>query len=173
MEMEEESVNTQNIQFELLSEDNIAKARAIQREDISEDFVDGVDTILGITQYGIDHHCLGHTYVIKYREIYIGVILLGEALPWETDPDEIKKEPFYRLMGFVIDKRYRGLGIGSYVLEKAIDMCYQEFGVRPIALGCHKDNHQAARFYMKHRFKKTDVMESNDYYYLRYPLIKS
>lgn len=166
-------MNTQDIQFELLNEDNIAGVRAIHREDISEDFVAGVDTIMEITQYGIDHSCLGFSYAIKYREAYIGVILLGEALPWDTDPGEMRQMPFYRLMGFVIDNRYRGRGIGSYVLEKAIDICYREFGVRPIALGCHKDNYQAAQFYIKHGFKKTDVMESNDYYYLRYPSIET
>ena len=85
----------------------------------------------------------------------------------------MRQTPFYRLMGFVIDSRYRGRGIGSYVLEKVIDMCYRECGVRPIALGCHKDNHQAAQFYIRHGFKKTEVMESNDYYYLRYPSVES
>lgn len=163
----------QFIQFEQLNEDNIAEVRAIHRADISEDFVADADTIMGITQYGIDHHCIGLSYAIKYREAYIGVILLGEALPWDTDPEEMRQAPFYRLMGFVIDDRFRGRGIGSYVLEKVIDMCYREFGVRPIALGCHKDNHQAAQFYIRHGFKKTDVMESNDYYYLRYPSIES
>ena len=162
----------QDIQFEPLTEDNIAEVRAIHREDISEAFVDGVDTIMKITQYGIDHCCIGHTYAIKYKEVYIGVILLGEAIPWETDPDEMRGKPFYRLMGFVIDNRYRGQGIGEYVLERVINICYQEFGVRPIALGCHKDNHKAEKFYLRHGFTKTDAMEGNDYYYLRYPAAK-
>ena len=83
----------------------------------------------------------------------------------------MKKIPFYRLMGFVIDNRYRGQGIGAYVLESVIDMCYREFGVRPIALGCHKDNHKAEKFYIRNGFEKTDVMENNDYYYLRYPSV--
>lgn len=42
---------------------------------------------------------------------------LTEAIEWETDPPEMKREPFYRLMGFVIDKKYRGKGIGSKALE--------------------------------------------------------
>ena len=46
-------MNRQDIQFELLTEDNIAEVRAIHREDISEAFVDGADTIMEITQYGI------------------------------------------------------------------------------------------------------------------------
>lgn len=158
-----------NITFELLSDYNIENVRKIQREDISEDFVDTVDTIMELTQYGNIHNCKGHTYAIKLGNEYIGLILLSEAFEWDTDPEEMKDNPFYRLMGFVIDKRYRNSGIGGYALEKVIEMIYGEYGVRPIALGVHKDNIGAARFYQKHGFQKTDVMEGNDFYYLRYP----
>ena len=92
----------------------------ILRDDISEDFVDSLDVVLEITNYGIEHNCKGHTYAIKYDEKYIGFILLWEAIEWSTDPEIMKKEPFYRLMAFIIDKRYRGCGIGSYILEKVI-----------------------------------------------------
>ena len=162
-------MNEQEIKLELLDESNIDGVRAIRREDISEEFVDSADTIIEYTQYGLEHGCKGHTYVVRYGNRYIGVILLGEAIEWETDPEEMRGVPFYRLMGFVIDKRYRSLGIGGRVLEMVIGKVYRGYGVRPIALGCHKDNHLAARFYERHGFRKTDVMEGNDYYYLRYP----
>lgn len=165
-------MNTQEIILELLTQQNIDAVRAIHRDDISEAWVDNADTIMELTQYGHDHHCIGHTYAIKHRDTYIGVILLGEAIPWETDPDEMKDIPFYRLMGFVLDNRYRGRGIGGHVLENVIDTIYREFGVRPIALGVHKDNLAAARFYMNHGFRKTDVMEGNDFYYLRFPAME-
>ena len=143
------------ITLELLSEQNIDAIRAIHREDINEAWVDTADTLMELTQYGLDHHCIGHTYAVKYEDVYIGVILLGEAIPWETDPEEMNGVPFYRLMGFVIDNRYRSCGIGSYVLEKVIANIYEEYGVRPIALGVHKDNHSAGRFYEKHGFELT------------------
>lgn len=108
-------------------------------------------------------------YVIKRADESIGVILLGEALAWDTDPEEMKGVPFYRLMGFVIDKRCRSRGIGGYALEKAIQMIYNEFGVRPIAFGANKENIGAERFYVRHGFHKTAAMQGNDYYYLRYP----
>ena len=73
-------------------------------------------------------------------------------------------------MGFVFDNRWCNQGIGGYILEKVIADIYQEFGVRPIARGVHKDNCSAAHFYTKHGFRKTDVMEGNDYYYMRYPV---
>ena len=156
------------INLELLTEANMDAVRAIHREDIPESWVDNADTLWELTQYGLEHNCIGHTYAVKQCDTYIGVILLGEAIPWETDPEEMKKEPFYRLMGFVIDNRYRSQGIGSKVLDMVIDAIYKEYGVRPIALGVHKDNHGAARFYEKHGFSKTDAMEGNDAYYIRY-----
>lgn len=158
-----------DIVIEPISDNIINDLKKIQRDDISTDFVDDVDTIMEITRYGEAHGCIGNTYAIKHKSEYIGVILLGEAIEWETDPPEMKERPFYRLMGFVLDKRYRGLGIGSYVLEKVIEGCYKKYGVRPIALGCHKDNGGAAEFYLRHGFKRTEYMEGNDYYYIRYP----
>ena len=79
----------------------------------------------------------------------------------------MRREPFYRLMGFVVDRQHRGRGIGGEILEKTIQIVYRDFGRRPIALGCHKDNTRAERFYLRHGFKKTNAMEGNDYYYLR------
>lgn len=157
------------ITLEVLSDSNMEGVRRIQRDDICEAFVDTADTIIKLNQYGIDHHCKGHTYAVKRADECIGVILLGEALEWDTDPEEMKGVSFYRLMGFVIDKRYRNGGIGGYVLEKAIEKVYAESGVRPIALGVHKDNIGAERFYIRHGFRKTSAMEGNDFYYLRLP----
>lgn len=162
-------MNKFEITLELLCSENFDAVRAIRREDVSEAFVDTVDTIMELTQYGLEHGCLGHTYAVKYGETYIGVILMGEAIPWESDPEEMDGVPFYRLMGFVIDDRYRGQGIGGHVLELVVNTIYQEFGVRPIALGVHKDNHGAARFYETHGFRKNAAMEGNDRYFLRYP----
>ena len=160
------------ITLELLTEKNIDAVCAIHREDIPVSWVDDADTLWELTQYGLEHNCIGHTYAVKYDDAYIGVILLGEAIPWETDPEEMKNEPFYRLMGFVIDNRYRSQGIGGKVLEMVIDTIYSEYGVRPIALGVHKDNHGAAKFYERHGFTAVDAMEGSDRYYLRYPTKK-
>ena len=157
-----------NIEFEKLTHQNFPDACSIDRDDIPEEFVDTASTIMNLTDYGLDHHCIGYTFVVKYQERTIGLILLGEAIPWKTDPPEMRKGPFYRLMGFVVDKEYRGCGIGGEILEKTIQLVYRDFGKRPIALGCHKDNTQAERFYLRHGFEKTNAMEGNDYYYLRF-----
>lgn len=157
------------IELELLSEEIYPQLLLINRDDISEDFVDSVERIIEISEYGKEHNLIGHTYAVKCEEKYIGIILMGEAIIWKTDPPEMKKEPFYRIVGFIIDKAYRQKGIGAYVLEKSISQIYKEFGIRPIALGCHKDNISAEKFYLNHGFKKTEYMEGNDYYFLRFP----
>lgn len=155
--------------LEQLTHENYPLVRRIDRSDIPESFVDTVDTLMETTDYGFEHGLIGHTYAVRTEDGYIGVLMLGEALAWPTDPPQMQKEPFYRLMGFVIDKRYRGMGIGGKALEKTIECVYKDFGVRPIALGCHEKNSEAARFYEKHGFEKTSYREGNDIYYLRYP----
>ena len=157
--------------FELvqLTPELYPQIRQIDRSDIPEAYVDTIDTILENNDYGFEHDLIGHTFGVKTENGFIGILMIGEALAWPTDPPQMQREPFYRLMGFVIDKRYRDRGIGSKVLEEAIERVYRDFGVRPIAIGCHKDNKKAAQFYLRHGFEKTEYLEGDDYYYLRYP----
>ena len=81
----------------------------------------------------------------------------------------MRARPFYRLMGFVLDRSVRGQGVGSWVLEEVIRRIAEEYGPRPIALGVHRENTAAARFYHRHGFQPVDAMEGNDVYFLRYP----
>ena len=157
------------ITFEQLTHQNFSAARALDRDDIPESFVDTAATIMEITDYGYENNLIGHTYLILCDGRYAGLILLGEAIPWDTDPPEVHQQPFYRLMGFVISREFRGKGVGGEALEKTIAKVYEDFGVRPLVLGCHKDNPRAAAFYERHGFQKTDYMEGNDCYYLRFP----
>ena len=160
-----------DLTFEELTHGNFADACRIQREDVPLSFVDSAATVLELTDYGVEHGCIGHTFLIRLKGRPVGLILLGEAIPWETDPPQVKREPFYRLMGFVIDSGYRGRGLGGEALEKAVDLVYRDFGKRPIVLGCHKNNLPAAAFYEKHGFEKTHYTEGDDVYYLRYPAL--
>ena len=156
-----------NLRFEELDHNNLNRARMIDRSDFLEDFVDAVDTLMELTDYGVEHKCIGHTFLISVGDRPISVILLGEAIPWETDPPMVKETPFYRLMGFAIDKAYRRQGLGKIILEETIRRVYSEFGERPIVLGCHKDNFKAAAFYEKNGFIETEYMEGKDVYYIK------
>lgn len=158
-----------DITFEELTHTNYREALGIDRGGVSEDFVVDAEELMELTDYGVEHACIGHTFIIKLEGRPAGLILLGEAIPWETDPPQVKREPFYRLMGFIIDASLRSRGVGGEALEKAIGRVYRDFGIRPIVMGCHKDNLRAAAFYEKHGFTPTEYMEGDDIYYLRYP----
>ena len=69
-----------NIEFEELTHQNFLDACQIDRDDIPEDFVDTASTIMNITDYGLNHHCIGHTFVVKYNEKPIGLILSDSRL---------------------------------------------------------------------------------------------
>ena len=155
------------ITLEQLTHGNYSHALEINRDDIPEAWVDNAAYLMDLTDYGEEHHLIGHTYLARLGTRYIGIILIGEAIPWDTDPDEMKGRPFYRIMGFVVDRNYRSRGIGGEILEKAVRQVYDEFGPRPLALGVHRENPRAGEFYKRHRFRPTGIYEGNDEYYLR------
>lgn len=155
------------VTLEVLDKENQAEALGIDREDISLDFVDSVEDIIELTRYGEEHECIGHTYLIRYDGRCVGIILMGEGIPWEVDPPQVRGRPFYRIMGFIIDRAYRRRGIGSYVLEEVIRRVYRGFGPRPIVIGCQADNAAAMKMYQKHGFVNTFAMDEDDYFLIR------
>ncbi|MBO4638019.1 MAG: GNAT family N-acetyltransferase [Clostridiales bacterium] len=170
-EKKEIRVKHMELTYEQMTHDNLDEVRSIDRSDIPESYVDTADTIMAITDYGLENDLIGHSYAVRADGKVIGMIMVGEAIvDPDIDPPQMQKEPFYRLLGFVIDRRYRGMGIGSRVMEEVIDIVYKDFGVRPISLGVHVGNDAAERFYLRHGFQKTEYMESGDHYFLRYPV---
>ncbi len=163
----EEVNKSMEVLLEQLTHDNYMEALSINREDIPEEWVDNASYLMEVTDYGAKHHLMGHTYLCRADGKPVGLIMIGEALAWETDPEEMKGKPFYRVMGFVIDKSYRDKGIGGEILEKAIRQVYEDFGRRSLAIGVHKDNVRVGKFYERHGFRRTGVFEGNDEYYLR------
>ena len=94
------------ILLEQLTHDNYDDAAAINRDDIPEDWVDNASFLMEVTDYGAEHHLIGHTYLARVDGKPAGLIMIGEALAWETDPEEMQGKPFYRVMGFVVDRAY-------------------------------------------------------------------
>jgi len=119
------------IRLEFLNDSNRADVLGIDRSDISEDWVDSISDILELHQYGLEHRCDGHTWAIYADDQCVGIILMGEGFPWPCDPPEVAGIPFYRIMGFVLDKHWRNRGIGSQVLEMVIRMIFAEYGAAP------------------------------------------
>lgn len=156
-----------NIELEKITFDNCERAYEIDRSDIPYAFVEDVPTLIEILKYGAENELIGNAFLVKSDDRCIGTIMLGEGLVGEMDPDEVQDIPFYRLMFFVLDKAYRGKGIGSEVMEKAIEITFNDFGKRPIVLEVQKDNEKAAHFYECNGFERTNYRVGDDFYFMR------
>lgn len=155
------------IDLELLSDANRQEVLKIDRSDISLDYVEDISETLRQSDYGDEHHLRGHGYVIRCDGACAGVMLIGEGIPWDCDPEEIQGTFFYRILGFVLDKRFRGRGVGTAAMEQAIQNIYEEFGSAPIVIECHHENVKAIAFYERHGFRNTHFAENTDFYFIR------
>ena len=167
--MKDETGENRKIQIEPISEDNEKYLLQIQRDDIPTQFVDEVSFTIDSTKYGAEHGYRGCCYAVKYDDNYVGILLIGEAIEEDADPDEVKGKVFFRILGFVIDSRYQGKGIGSVALNLAIEDIYREYGKVILVLECNQENQGAIRFYEKNGFENTGVINENDgdYYLMR------
>ncbi len=156
------------IRLEAIAGPDCPDVMGIDRSDVSEDWVDSIPDIMALHRYGLEHRLIGHTYAIYEGSACVGMLLIGEGIPWACDPPELRGIPFYRLMGFVVDRRCRGRGIGAQALEMAIAAIRAEFGPRPIVLAVQEDNHRAMRFYEAHGFIRNSARDEDDVYFLRY-----
>ena len=157
----------QMVTLELLKSENEVQVKRIQRDDVPDTFAEDVAATVALARYGDENHLRGHCYCIKYGNRYIGILLLGEAIEDEADPAELKGTGYFRIMGFVLDRNYRGKGLGSKALERALQEIYKEYGKVPILLECHKDNTGAAGFYTKMGFRNTHILNNEDYFFIK------
>lgn len=155
------------IKLERLNPNNENKLKKIQRDDIPVCFVEDVSDTIELSKTGEENNLRGHCYAVKYADKYVGIILIGEAIEGEPDPIELRGTGYFRVIGYVIDKEYRGQGIGSKALELALNEIYSEYGTVPILLECHKDNKRAIRFYEKMGFRNTNILNDQDYFFIK------
>ena len=110
--------------------------KEIDRDDVPEAFVDTIDTIMSLTDDGVMHGCAGHSFALNADCIYICLLLIGEALPWASDPEEMRREPFYRLKGFVIDRHWRRDAVSA---ESCRNRQLQLYTVNSVSVRLHSD----------------------------------
>lgn len=155
------------IQLELLNDENEQKVLAIEREDIPEQFAESMTYTIALSHYGTAHALKGFCFAIKYYETYVGLVLIGEAIENDADPVAVKGSLYFRIIGFVIDRRYRGKGIGRQALTLALQKIHCAYGNVPVILECHRDNRQAIRFYEKIGFVNTNKLHEDNYYMIK------
>lgn len=163
---EDEDVLYNAVQLEPLDNYNKAELVKIDRSDIPFEYAADVKDTIAMADYGTAMGLSGKCYAIKYHQNYVGMILVGKAVEDAADPIEVKGRKFFRIMGFFIQSKYQGLGIGTLALQKAIDSIYYEYGNKTFLLECHKDNEKAISFYEKNGFVNTGKLNAKgtDYF---------
>ena len=156
-----------NFELVVMTFDNCEEAYEIDRTDIPYKYVEDVPTLIETLEYGAENNLIGHAFLVKMDGKSIATIMIGEGRVGDADPFELQNRPFYRLMFFVVDKRYRNLGFGTGILEEAINSIYSEYGKRPILLEVQEENEGAARFYERNGFIQTSYKIGDDYYFVR------
>ena len=150
------------IQLEPLGSYNRNEILKIDRSDIPVKFAAKAEDTIAMANYGKKIGLPGKCFAIKYHKNYVGIILIGKAVEEVADPVELKGSGYFRVMGFFIQSKYQGLGIGTTALQKAIDEIYNDYGPVPLLLECHKDNEKALAFYEKNGFVNTGIMNKKD-----------
>ncbi len=163
---EDEDVLYNAVQLEPVDSHNKAELLKIDRGDIPFEYAADTKDTIAMADYGDSMGLAGKCYAIKYHKNYVGIILLGKAVEDAADPAEVKGSKFFRIMGFFIQSKYQGLGIGTLALQKAIDNIYYEYGNKTFLLECHKDNENAIHFYEKNGFVNTGKLngKGTDYF---------
>ena len=147
-------------QLELLDSYNRKEIVKIDRSDIPAEFAAKAEDTIAMADYGKNIGLPGKCFAIKYNKNYVGILLIGKAVEDAADPVELKGSYYFRVLGFFIQSKYQGLGIGTTALQKAIDEIYSEYGPVTLLLECHKDNEKALAFYEKNGFVNTGIMNA-------------
>ncbi len=150
------------IAIELVNDQNEKELLKINRGEIPLEYVESVEYTLMLHHLGQEKELQGMCFAIQYQKEYVGIILIGEAILEDYEPVEVRYRKPFRVIGFVIDDNYRGIGIGSKAFEMILERFYEEYGNRPLLLECHERNLGAIAFYERFGFVRTGIRVGDD-----------
>jgi len=89
--------------------------------------------------------------------LYIVAVIEGKVVGFV---DVKIKEGRAKVMGLAVEEKYRGRGVGSALLSKAVEVA-RERGITTVYLKVKKSNVNAIKFYEKHGFVFRKEVEKN------------
>lgn len=155
-----------------LTFDNYEKVLKLKPKDSQKEFVEDWTTILAIAYIGEISNLNGKLYIITYNDVPVGRGLVGKIEVGAQEPMEVRKYGFaYRIMGFFVDEKYQGLGIGKRALELFINEIKEEpdGNQLPITLEVKIDNTLAKKMYESFGFYDTGIRYGDDCAYVKMP----
>lgn len=150
------TVTIQDITFQ-----NINHLLNLEIGDVSKEFFDAPSQTIAFAYCGLLANLDGFCNAIYVDEKPVGLFLIGEAIRDESDPKELlQSEKYFRFMGFVIDKNFRGKGIGKSAFRQALQKFDEKYNF-PLYIECHKNNSPAYHLYLSEGFKDTTQLRNN------------
>ena len=158
----------QRVELKDLSFESIDSVLALSPAPESQRFVEPVARTIALSLVGNNLGYPGFFQVIHCDDEPVGVILLGRAPVADDEPEILQRYGYvYRLMGFFVDQRHTGQGIGRAALHLALDRLDTDL---PIYLECHEDNAAAHTLYLSVGFEDINVrLDDGDLILVRFP----
>lgn len=155
------------VSIETINEQNEKELLKLHMGDIPPEYVEKVEYTISLYRWGQENDLEGMCLAVKDDDEYVGIILFGEAILADWEPEEVRGKKPFRIIGFMIDSDYRSKGIGTKAFSLVLDKFNKEYGNKPILLECHCENTGAQRLYEKFGFANTGIIVNNHYTMLR------
>lgn len=160
------------VRLDKLSFENYGRVLRLEVNENQKDFVEEPATVIALAYAGMEAHMPGELCVIYKEEEVAGVVLIGRAEVEEQEPTELQKyKHVYRIMGFQIDQKYQGKGIGRKAFSLILDKIahYPDGQLIPVALEVEEKNTAALHLYQSFDFYDSGIRYGDACAYIRMP----
>lgn len=158
-----------------LSFDNYEEVLALKPKDSQKEYVEDWKTILSFAYIGSVSGLDGELNIITCDDKPVGSALIGKIEVEPQEPEILQAYgQVYRIMGFFIDEKWQGQGIGSEALNLLLDKIsrYPEGEKLPVALEVEEENTTAKRLYHKFGFFDTGIRYGKSCAFVKLPEVK-
>lgn len=160
------------VELTTLSFDNYEEVLALKPKDCQKEYVEDWKTILSFAYIGAVLGLDGVLNIITCDGRPVGRALIGKIDVEPQEPEILQAyEKFYRIMGFFIDEKWQGQGIGSEALKLLLEKIrqYPEGEKLPVALEVEEENIIGKRLYQKFGFFDTGIRYGNSCAFVKLP----
>lgn len=160
------------IHLNQLSFENYQKVLQLAVNEDQRDFVESPAQIIALAYAGIQEGLPGELWVIQEDDEPVGIALIGKAQVEPQEPRELQAYgQVYRIMGFQIDHKYQGKGMGrkafSMILDKILH--YPDGKQLPVTLEVEERNMAAMHLYESFGFYDSGVRYGASCAWIRRP----
>jgi diamine N-acetyltransferase len=161
-----------DIKLTTLSFKNYEEVLALKPRDNQKTYVEDWATILAFAYIGVVNGLEGELCIITCDDKPVGRVLIGKIEVEPQEPEVLQKYgQVWRVMGFFIDEKSQGKGIGSEALKLVLNKIssFPDGKKYPIALEVEEANENAKQLYQKLGFYDTGVRYGESCAYVKLP----